>query len=341
MSEDSKNENGLIIQINDLVWQKVFHWIEKSPVEVSGLGKVVFDDKTGVFNVIDAYLVEQENGPAETEMKADAIAKLMAETFREPGRLCWWWHSHVNMPAFWSGTDHATIRDLGGAGWVIATVFNKKREYRSAYYQAAPNKMLIDNIHTETLQVLSADLVKAWDDEYDNKVKEKKSYYGWQGHKGNYYDSYQQDWIERQKQRQLPARTEGKPNIYGGIDLGDDDSDVEMDEKIREYYHKYYTARGEQPPAQAEGNAVETKPEDSPTVDDIVAVAGQSLAEEIEIAEPSSDDGAEGSFSSYEEFLEKAEEALSSVDPRDGDDIEADALDMIRRSIGFDTHGED
>ena len=39
------------------------------------------------------------------------------------------------MGVFWSGTDHQAIEQIGKNGWVLATVFNKKAEQRTAIYQ--------------------------------------------------------------------------------------------------------------------------------------------------------------------------------------------------------------
>ncbi len=306
MTAESKGvESNLTIQISDVVWEKVFHWIQKSPVEISGLGKVVFDAKTGIFQVIDAYLVEQENGAAETEMKDSAVAKLMFEQIQaDPDirnnkrKLAWWWHSHVNMGAFWSGTDHDTIRKIGGQGWAIATVFNKRREYRSAYIQANPNPFMIDNIPTRVGALLSQEIMSAWDSEYDSKVTEKKSYHvGSAGSKSGY---------------------RGGP--YGAWD--EDSENPQIRENLREYYKNFPT-----PPHQPAGFLNRHDAEKPGTPE---AASGSSNEE---VTTTSSDDGVE--LSEGVEMLpyEEGSADPTSIDPRDGDNAEMDALDMMQQSF--------
>ncbi len=324
-----KAESDISIHVDEAVWTKVMHWIDKSPVEVSGLGKVVFDEKTGIFRVIDAFLVQQENSGGDTEMKDTAVAKLMYETHKQPGRLCWWWHSHVNMNAFWSNTDTDTIKKLGGGGWVVATVLNKKREYRSAYMQAAPNRMFIDNLPTYIgARQIAEDLIRAWDNEYDSNVTEKKSYFA-----GNY-----QEWLKRQADNGLhaPKKTETQVSIPSigdgrkyGVDFKDEGAD---DEEIKASLRRFYlnlerdVSKSEGVEVQADGDGGEADVSFGLGIDDETgAISGIS-----------SDDAPEQTEELGYETL-PYEEASSpdevSVDPRQGDAEELDALDLMNQNI--------
>ncbi len=121
------------IIISHTAFSKIMYWIDKADFEVSGMGLVEFDEKTDAFTVTDAFLLKQEGGAAHTDIDAQALAKLMFTTKDRPGQLHFWWHSHVNMAAFWSTTDLDTIKELGAQGWMTASVFNKRREHKSAY----------------------------------------------------------------------------------------------------------------------------------------------------------------------------------------------------------------
>lgn len=187
------------IQISREVFAKVMHWVNKSNDEVSGFGKVIHHAETGVFEVVEAYLLKQRNGAVHTDIDGQSLAKLMYTSKDAPGELKWWWHSHVNMQVFWSGTDTATIRELGGQGWIIATVFNKREEHRSALcYQATTpfgnSVELRDEIPTFILDDFS-EKTSEWDKEYDDNV-EKRTYS--QYHCGGYSEH---DW---------------RANAYGG-----------------------------------------------------------------------------------------------------------------------------
>ena len=157
------------------VYDKVLYWVNKSPVEISGLGKCVFKD--GNYIVTSAHLLEQENGPASTDIDAEAASKLQYETREEEGHLNWWWHSHVNMNVFWSGTDTATIKEFGGNGMVVATVFNKRDQSRSAFYQGGDSfypEVFMDDLKTGIYYPATAQDTAAWDAEYDKKCKQAK-----------------------------------------------------------------------------------------------------------------------------------------------------------------------
>lgn len=196
------------VHIDERVFQKIMYWCNKAnKFEVSGLGNVIYDAATNAFIVNEVYLLEQENTGTTTDINDAAIGKLMHEHFKSKikGDLNFWWHSHADMNVFWSGTDMATIEQLGGNGWFLSTVFNKKEEMRSAYHASSPMTIFIDDLDTQVLQSFSdKDLEKAlckmglqvrpgkldeirwlvepflsdkeqaaWDEEYTKKVKEK------------------------------------------------------------------------------------------------------------------------------------------------------------------------
>jgi len=149
--------------------------VKNSIGEVSGLGKVRQID--GELVVSDVILLEQTNSAAETEICDKAIGKAMFELKDVEGHLNFWWHSHVNMSCFWSGTDHAAIRQLGKHGWVIATVFNKNDEYKTAYYQKGDGFMpslFINDLETSFGDTVTKEQESEWQKELNEKCKTKK-----------------------------------------------------------------------------------------------------------------------------------------------------------------------
>ena len=172
------------IQIPRAVYDKIMHWINKSDDEVSGFGKVTYWKDTGVLQVHDAYLLKQKNGAAHTDIDGQSLAKLMYTSREEQGELKWWWHSHVNMAVFWSGTDTATIKELASQGWMSATVFNKKNEMRTALgYKVDAGEfgtevVIKDELPTFIMPEYDETVTSTWDKEYDDNV-EKKQVYTW------------------------------------------------------------------------------------------------------------------------------------------------------------------
>lgn len=120
---------GSIILPPDIYNQWMFY-VQECDSEVSAMGRVVRQGAD--FLVTKLYLLEQEVGAAHTDIDAEAICKLMLETMDDEGDLLYWVHSHVNMQAFWSGTDLETIRTMGKNGLCLASVFNKKGESKHA-----------------------------------------------------------------------------------------------------------------------------------------------------------------------------------------------------------------
>ena len=252
----TKNEtNGESMQtrvvIDSFVFQKIMHWIDKTHLEVSGLGKITYSG--GVVRVVDAMLLPQKNGGTHTDIEGDAVAKAMYELRGTPGDLRFWWHSHANMNVFWSGTDWDTIRKISAGGWFLSTVFNKRREMRSCLSMTSPLLFCADELPTTVQQVVGADIVKAWDDEYDKNVTTftNKYKYNWtpehmrSGYQRPGYLDQGGEPVAPGKQLALPG-TEAETEV-GSASVDEEDGRVRMftpndlrgygltDEQIEEY----------------------------------------------------------------------------------------------------------
>lgn len=161
------------------VYQKVMYWVHRADFEVSGMGLVTFDGKD-TFTVVDAFLPSQEGGAAHTDIDPAAMGKLMYNVHKSgrEGMLNWWWHSHVKMPAFWSGQDKQTIQKFAQNGFCVATVFNQLGESRSAYSAMYENTLGVkqlfesDSIAFEVIDpsyVVNPD----WEKEFADNVRER------------------------------------------------------------------------------------------------------------------------------------------------------------------------
>lgn len=180
------------VQIDPKVHAKIMHWVNKATGECSGLGKVQVEG--GSLRVIDACLVKQENAGASTEMDGGAVAKAMYEMRETPGHLNFWWHSHVNMDVFWSGTDIDTIRDIGKNGFLVSSVFNKRQEIKSALYVNAGElfpELFFDDLPTFFTCVTTQEEREVWDKEFDEKCKDARWTYN--GNDRGYLRSYHYD----------------------------------------------------------------------------------------------------------------------------------------------------
>lgn len=230
------------LEIPDDVFQKIMWWINKSELEVSGFGHLDYDEKSRLFTVRDAIILKQKVAQASTEIDPSALAKAIYETRNEPNALKWHWHSHVNMNVFWSGDDRELIRSLAHQGWILATVFNKRHEMRTAFSEVTTvfgnkHEVFIDEIPTYTQRYLPNDLCKQWDKEYEGKVEEEKVSYGSYGYGNDWTYETGKGWIrgsdqleldEVKKKEIIPISEKGigkTPSAYMGIN-----SEVEFDD---------------------------------------------------------------------------------------------------------------
>ena len=161
---------SMCLHIPDSIYDKIMYWVNKTNYEVSWWGLLDYDKDTNVFTVMDIFLLDQEVSGASTEISANAIHKLMYETKDSPYYLRWWGHSHVKMDVFWSGTDMQTMTENSENGWLLSTVFNQKRELKTAFCQNNPVSLFVDNIDTKIVSLRNED----WDTEFELKVKTKK-----------------------------------------------------------------------------------------------------------------------------------------------------------------------
>lgn len=166
--------------IPEKVYKKVMYMVDRAGKdEISGFGTVRFNEETGVFTAVDAYLLKQTVSGGSTEMEAAAIARELFLRKEEPGALKWHWHSHVQMGVFWSGTDMNLIRQLGGRGWLLATVFNQHRAYRTAFFQPVElmgrrHDMFVDEIPTRIFDTYAPHLAAKYEKEFEASVKKSK-----------------------------------------------------------------------------------------------------------------------------------------------------------------------
>lgn len=166
------------IQMSQETCNKIMYWVDKADFEVSGFGTCKYAD--GIFTVTDAILLKQEGGATHTDIDPTALSKAQYELRNAEGDLRFWWHSHVNMEAFMSGTDTTTIKDIAKQGWCVAAVFNKRRQYQTAIgykYETPFGGSLVhyeEKLPLELTMSLSAELIAELEESYNEHVTEKK-----------------------------------------------------------------------------------------------------------------------------------------------------------------------
>lgn len=184
-------------------WKYLWYCVDRaSPDEVSGLGIVRVEGER--LYVPKILLIEQVSGGVDTLLDGSAIASLQYEMTQggeeeDAANMLLWWHSHNTMPAFFSGTDFATIERLAGEPFLLSLVVNCKREYQARVDTWKPFRMTAPAIVRPDLRV-TVEEAERFKEDFDKKFRKKGSYTYVHG-KG-----YQGEWDRRPM-----------PNYVGGV----------------------------------------------------------------------------------------------------------------------------
>lgn len=180
------------IEMHRRTREKLQHWMRRAGEtrdEVSGFGTVRVDrdpDTAEVtFFVEEVYLLPQDNTGSSSDITPEGLAQLEYRVYRDAQargaetvpELRYWWHSHVWMDAFWSGTDQRTLVQLSEPGWILATVFNLRGEQRSCFVQGPANgqvPIVVDGLDLSVVDPIDEVERAAWDADFQAHVLDRK-----------------------------------------------------------------------------------------------------------------------------------------------------------------------
>ena len=118
------------VEIELSAFQKLTGFLRLMPRhEINGFG--IVHCLGNRFRITDVFLVDQVVSVAEVVTDDKAFNRLISDLAAQggdPSLLRLQWHSHVTMPAFFSGTDIATIRNYTN-DFMISLVMNRQGEY--------------------------------------------------------------------------------------------------------------------------------------------------------------------------------------------------------------------
>ncbi len=197
MEADKQKDMRVIITLE--AYRKLMAYVDLVDTEITGFADANWNDEKGCIVVDQVYLVKQEAQATEVEMDEEKIAEFTVDLIKQGVTQlprCWW-HSHVNMAVFWSGTDEGTIQDLQNDSFVLSIVVNKRREMYATLMIWKPVVLRIDDVPIEIEQEyldIPEELIK----EVQKKVKEKKYEQPKKGivygHSNNYDFGDDNDW---------------------------------------------------------------------------------------------------------------------------------------------------
>lgn len=176
-------------------YRKIMACVDLVETEVTGFADVEYSEESKNFTVGEVYILDQTASGADVEMDEEKIADFnfqMINGGKTQLPRCWW-HSHVNMSVFFSGTDETAIENLKNESFTLAIVFNKRREvkadvvlWKPFYYRWKDLEVVIDYSSFEVPEELKKEIA--------DKVKpEKKAIqiYSNNGKKGKKNKGYQ------------------------------------------------------------------------------------------------------------------------------------------------------
>lgn len=164
----------IVVTIDHQVKDKLDAYIAIADGEISGLGTVIQPER-GKFHIQDIHLFEQECSGASTDISSEDVSKSLVQAVNaglNPETLKLWWHSHANMQAFWSGTDHSTAKALDNESnhWMLCLVQNKRGEYKLRLDVYDPTYLYIDDLNLTVLRPANS-LIEQLRPEVNAKVK--------------------------------------------------------------------------------------------------------------------------------------------------------------------------
>ena len=140
----SELTDGLKIILPLATYRKIMAYATICDLEISGFCEVEYNEARSAFIAGEPYLLRQEVTGGSTHMDEEAVSAFNLERIKAGAtqlpRL--WWHSHVNMEAFFSAIDEGTLKDLQNDSFIIALVVNKRKNMKAkayVYSQTATN----------------------------------------------------------------------------------------------------------------------------------------------------------------------------------------------------------
>jgi len=146
--------------------------------EISGFMKVAQHDDGQGFHIHAPVIFEQECTGVTTDLDTTSVAKFFDDIVRvqngDPTEYRCWWHSHVEMEVFYSGTDNKSIDEFTEDwGFAIGITVNRKGEIYTRIQYNNPLWIEIENVPLMIKETLSDSVLDKIKEDVKNFVKEK------------------------------------------------------------------------------------------------------------------------------------------------------------------------
>jgi proteasome lid subunit RPN8/RPN11 len=129
-------EKDITLTIPLEAYRKIMAYADACDEEISGFADVEYKKDKQEIVVGEVYLLEQNVTGTNTHLEEEAVSKFNIDMIKKGRKQLpqLWWHSHVNMGTFFSGTDEETCSELQNDSFNIALVVNKAHQYKAMMY---------------------------------------------------------------------------------------------------------------------------------------------------------------------------------------------------------------
>lgn len=146
--------------------------------EISGFLKVTEHQDGQGYHIHAPIIFEQECTGVTTDLDTTSVAKFFDNIVRvqkgDPTEYRCWWHSHVDMDVFYSGTDNKSIDEFTEDwGFVIGITVNRKGEIYTRIQYNNPLWIELENVPLVIKETLSNDMLDKIKADVASMVKEK------------------------------------------------------------------------------------------------------------------------------------------------------------------------
>ena len=167
----------IIIPLN--IWQKIFYYATICKYEIGGHVETIIDGSNIIIKNI--YLPKQKVGSSEYVPSSKYLYELAKRNPKVLSGIKGWFHSHVSMNCFWSGTDEETIKNNLEVfhQYCVSLVINKLGEYKIRL--DVKEKDTIESYDDLPLYITNnrnSELFRQCKTDVKNKV-EKNGFVGW------------------------------------------------------------------------------------------------------------------------------------------------------------------
>lgn len=132
-------------------------------------GLICGETENNSITVKKIVLLDQKSSLGNVNLEDNAINEFMLNN--QDSTVVGWWHSHADMPAFFSSIDHDTSKKFAQIGYCLAIVVNRRGEYKVLVYHKTLKFDLVLEQEPELEFVFDGDFEEEIKDEIKKKVK--------------------------------------------------------------------------------------------------------------------------------------------------------------------------